>query len=76
MLELAYTIRGLLGTDEVLISVRIILAISQTQKIGAIVTKKHASLQKQLSKAIQELRQDGTLKKLSNKYFGGNVTNQ
>ncbi|WP_033607979.1 transporter substrate-binding domain-containing protein, partial [Lactiplantibacillus plantarum] len=42
----------------------------------AIVTKKHASLQKQLSKAIQELRQDGTLKKLSNKYFGGNVTNQ
>lgn len=48
----------------------------KTQKIGAIVTKKHASLQKQLSKAIQELRQDGTLKKLSNKYFGGNVTNQ
>ncbi|WP_249646670.1 transporter substrate-binding domain-containing protein [Lactiplantibacillus plantarum] len=48
----------------------------KTQKIGAIVTKKHASLQKQLSRAIQELRQDGTLKKLSNKYFGGNVTNQ
>ena len=48
----------------------------KTQKIGAIVTKKHAPLQKQLSKAIQELRQDGTLKKLSNKYFGGNVTNQ
>ncbi|WP_103127246.1 hypothetical protein [Lactiplantibacillus paraplantarum] len=32
MLELAYTIRGLLGTDEVLISVRIILAISLSQK--------------------------------------------
>lgn len=48
----------------------------KTQKIGAIVTKKHAPLQKQLSKAIQELRQDGTLKKLSNKYFGGNVTDR
>ena len=45
-----------------------------TQKIGAIVTKQHPKLQKQISKAIQELRKDGTLKKLSNKYFGGNVT--
>ena len=48
----------------------------KTQKIGAIVTKKHAKLQKQISKAIQELRKDGTLKKLSNKYFGGNVTDK
>ena len=46
----------------------------KTQKIGAIVTKKHAKLQKRLSKAIQTLRKDGTLKKLSEKYFGGNVT--
>lgn len=45
-----------------------------TQKIGALVTKQHPKLQKQISKAIQELRKDGTLKKLSNKYFGGNVT--
>lgn len=48
----------------------------ETQKIGAIVTKKHTKLQKQISKAIQELRKDGTLKKLSNKYFGGNVTDK
>ena len=33
-------------------------------------------MQKQISKAIQELRKDGTLKKLSNKYFGGNVTDK
>ncbi len=46
------------------------------QKIGAIVTKEHPKLQKQISKAIQELRKDGTLKKLSNKYFGGNVTDK
>jgi len=45
-----------------------------TSKIGAIFTKKHAKLQKQVSKAIQELRQDGTLTKLSKKYFGGDVT--
>lgn len=45
-----------------------------TSKIGAIFTKKHAKLQKQISKAIQELRQDGTLTKLSKKYFGGDVT--
>jgi len=46
----------------------------KTQKIGAILNKKHAKLQTQISKAIQTLRKDGTLKKLSKKYFGGNVT--
>lgn len=46
------------------------------QKISAMVTKKHTKMQKQISKAIQELRADGTLKKLSNKYFGGNVTDK
>ncbi|VDH09441.1 cystine ABC transporter permease [Lactiplantibacillus plantarum] len=33
-----------------------------SQKIGAIVTKQHPKMQKQISKAIQELRKDGTLK--------------
>ncbi|AVK61273.1 amino acid ABC transporter substrate-binding protein [Lactobacillus sp. CBA3605] len=47
-----------------------------TQKIGAIVTKKHPKLQKQVSKAIRELRQDGTLTKLSKQYFGADVTNK
>lgn len=47
-----------------------------SQKIGAIVTKQHPKMQKQISKAIQELRKDSTLKKLSNKYFGGNVTDK
>ncbi|BDZ32059.1 transporter substrate-binding domain-containing protein [Lactiplantibacillus brownii] len=46
----------------------------KTSKIGAIFTKKHSKLQKQVSKAIQELRQDGTLIKLSKQYFGGDVT--
>lgn len=46
----------------------------KTQKIGAIFNKKHAKLQKQVSKAIQALRKDGTLTKLSKKYFGGDVT--
>ncbi|VDG20318.1 transporter substrate-binding domain-containing protein [Lactiplantibacillus mudanjiangensis] len=47
-----------------------------TQKIGTIVTKKHTKLNKQISKAIQELRKDGTLTKLSKKYFGADVTNK
>ncbi|AVK61272.1 amino acid ABC transporter substrate-binding protein [Lactobacillus sp. CBA3605] len=46
----------------------------KTQKIGAIVTKKHAKLQQRLSTAIRALRQDGTLTKLSKRYFGGDVT--
>ena len=46
----------------------------KTQKIGAIFNKKHAKLQKEVSKVIQELRQDGTLTKLSKQYFGGDVT--
>lgn len=46
------------------------------QKIGAMISKQHPKMEKQISKAIQSLRQDGTLKKLSNKYFGGNVTDK
>ncbi|RRK09916.1 amino acid ABC transporter substrate-binding protein [Lactiplantibacillus garii] len=46
------------------------------QKIAAMISKQHPKMQKQVSKAIQELRKDGTLKKLSNKYFGGNVTDK
>jgi len=45
-----------------------------TSKIGAIFTKKHAKLQTKVSKAIQDLRQDGTLTTLSKTYFGGDVT--
>ena len=47
-----------------------------SQKIGAIFTKKHTKLQKQVNKAIQDLRKDGTLTKLSKKYFGADVTNK
>lgn len=46
------------------------------QEIAPMISKKHTKLQKQVSKAVQELRKDGTLKKLSNKYFGGNVTDK
>jgi len=45
-----------------------------SQKIGAIVTKKHTKLQKQINQALNDLRKDGTLTKLSKKYFGGDVT--
>lgn len=47
-----------------------------SQKIGAIVTKKHAKLQKQITKAINELKKDVTLTKLSKQYFGGDVTKE
>lgn len=36
--------------------------------------KDSASLRKALNKAVEELRQDGTLKKISVKYFGSDIT--
>ena len=48
----------------------------KTQKIAAMFNKDHSKLQKKVSKAIDELRKDGTLTKLSKKYFGGDVTNK
>lgn len=36
--------------------------------------KKHDKLREEFNKAIKELREDGTLKKLSEKYFKDDVT--
>lgn len=55
---------------------------SQTLKVSAakpddiagMVSKKSPKLQAALSKGIKELRKDGTLKKLSQKYFGADLT--
>lgn len=43
-------------------------------KAGALIKKDHAALQKQVNAALKALRQDGTLAKLSDKYFGADVT--
>ena len=43
-------------------------------KISALIGKKNTALQKKVNKAIDELRADGTLKKLSVKYFGADIT--
>lgn len=42
--------------------------------VAPLLNKKSPQLQKKISKAIQELRKDGTLKKLSIKYFGHDLT--
>lgn len=36
----------------------------------------NTSLRQAINKAIQEMRDDGTLKKLSEKYFGADLTNK
>jgi L-cystine transport system substrate-binding protein len=43
-------------------------------EVAGMISKKSPNLQKALSKGIQELRSDGTLKKLSEKYFGADLT--
>lgn len=47
-----------------------------SQKIAAMMSKNNKGLQKKVNKALKELRQDGTLKKLSEKYFGTDLTEE
>lgn len=42
----------------------------QSVPTGVLMNKKNAALQKDMNKAISELKKDGTLTKLSKKYFG------
>ena len=44
------------------------------QSIGILMGKNNKGLQKKVNKALAELRKDGTLKQLSEKYFDGDVT--
>ncbi|MFD1318569.1 transporter substrate-binding domain-containing protein [Loigolactobacillus zhaoyuanensis] len=48
----------------------------ETQKIAGMMNKKDKNLNKSVNKALAGLRKDGTLKKLSQKYFGTDVTNK
>ncbi|KRN28737.1 amino acid ABC transporter substrate-binding component [Lactobacillus selangorensis] len=43
-------------------------------KEGIMMNKDNTGLQKQTNKALEKLRQNGTLKKLSEKYFGTDIT--
>ena len=43
-------------------------------KIAAMFNKNSSALQKQYNQALQELQKDGTLQKLSQKYFGADIT--
>ncbi|MFT9097416.1 transporter substrate-binding domain-containing protein [Liquorilactobacillus sp.] len=43
-------------------------------KISALLNKKNKKLQGRINKALQTLRNDGTLQKLSKKYFGSDIT--
>lgn len=43
-------------------------------KIGALMSKKDKSLQKSVNKALAQLRKDGKLKEISEKYVGGDIT--
>jgi cystine transport system substrate-binding protein len=44
------------------------------QKIAGILSKKNTKLTDKIDKALIDLREDGTLEKLSQKYFNGDVT--
>lgn len=46
----------------------------KTQKIAGMMNKKDKKLKKSVNKALRQLRKDGTLKSLSQKYFGTDVT--
>ena len=46
------------------------------QSIGILMGKNNKGLQKKVNKALAELRKDGTLKQLSEKYFNGDITNK
>ncbi|EJF00533.1 transporter substrate-binding domain-containing protein [Liquorilactobacillus mali] len=43
-------------------------------KISALLNKKNKKLQKRINKALKTLKDNGTLKKLSEKYFGSDIT--
>ncbi|MDM8220125.1 MULTISPECIES: transporter substrate-binding domain-containing protein [Limosilactobacillus] len=43
-------------------------------KVSAMFNKKSTALQKQYNKALEKLQKDGTVKKLSQKYFGADIT--
>ncbi len=43
-------------------------------KVAGLINKNNKGLKKKLDKALKALRKDGTLKKLSQKYFGANIT--
>ncbi len=43
-------------------------------KISALFNKKDTAIQSSYNKALKELQQDGTVKKLSEKYFGTDIT--
>ena len=43
-------------------------------KVAAMFNKNSSTLQKQYNQALQELQKDGTLQKLSQKYFGADIT--
>nr|WP_283583981.1 transporter substrate-binding domain-containing protein [Limosilactobacillus difficilis] len=45
-----------------------------TQKIGVLMNKHNPGLQKQVNQALTHLRKNGTLKRLSMKYFNGDIT--
>ncbi len=47
-----------------------------SQPIGILMSKNNKGLQKKINKALASLRKDGTLKKLSIKYFGEDITNK
>ncbi|WP_137596860.1 transporter substrate-binding domain-containing protein [Paucilactobacillus kaifaensis] len=46
----------------------------QSAKIAALIAKDNPGLTKKVNKALKELRADGTLEKLSDKYFTSNIT--
>ncbi|USS89522.1 transporter substrate-binding domain-containing protein [Fructilactobacillus cliffordii] len=48
----------------------------KASKIAPMMNKKNAKLQAKMDKAIQSERKDGTLKRLSMKYFGTNITDK
>ncbi|MCF6515189.1 transporter substrate-binding domain-containing protein [Lactobacillus sp. S2-2] len=50
--------------------------VIKTSNIAPMLNKKSPETTKKMSKAIDELRKDGTLKKLSNKYFDKNITDK
>ncbi|KRL63786.1 transporter substrate-binding domain-containing protein [Lactobacillus psittaci] len=47
-----------------------------SQGIGIMMAKNNKSLQKRINKALAQMRADGSLKKLSIKYFGDDITNK
>lgn len=44
--------------------------------VGILMKKGNTKLVKQVNKALAELKKDGTLKKISEKFYGANVTKE